>query len=126
LVCASPQYIKNYGQVDSLSELDHHNCLLGTLSTWRFKQSGREKKFKVSGNLRFNSGLGLLDAALKGIGIVQLPDFYVQQHLKQGKLVSLLEQFRASDEGVWAVYPQNRHLSPKVRMLIDLLVEKLE
>ncbi|MDD2342486.1 MAG: LysR substrate-binding domain-containing protein, partial [Tolumonas sp.] len=71
------------------------------------------------------SGLALKDAALKGLGIVQLPDYYVQTALAQGSLVSLLETHRLPDDGVWVVYPQNRHLSPKVRLLVDFLVAQL-
>lgn len=125
-VCASPAYLEKYGIPHSLSELDQHNCLLGTLDDWRFNEEGRGKHIRVGGNLRCNSGSGLVDAALKGLGLVQLPDYYVQQHLDSGDLVSLLNNCRESGEGVWAVYPHNRHLSPRIRLLVDYLAENLE
>jgi DNA-binding transcriptional LysR family regulator len=75
--------------------------------------------------VRYNSGYSLLDAALKGLGIVQLPDYYVQKHLEAGELVTLLDNYREPEEGIWAVYPQNRHLSPKIRLLVDYLAERL-
>ncbi len=124
-VCASPGYLEKYGVPHSLSELGQHNCLLGTLDYWRFKESGREKNVRVTGNLRYNSGFALVDAALKSLGIVQLPDYYVQEHLKSGALVSVLNNYREAEEGIWAVYPHNRHLSPKVRLLVDYLAEHL-
>tara|TARA_R110001583_G_scaffold194204_2_gene364580 strand:- start:11275 stop:11481 length:207 start_codon:yes stop_codon:yes gene_type:complete len=67
----------------------------------------------------------LVNAALKGIRIVQLPDYYVLHCTENGQLISLLEHLRKPDDGVWALYPHNRHLSPKVRMLINYLGEAL-
>lgn len=124
-VCASPAYLKKHGIPHSLSELNKHSCLLGTLDYWHFRESGREKNIRVKGKLRYNSGFGLVDAALKGLGIVNLPDYYVQHHLQNGALITLLDNNRVQDEGIWAVYPQNRHLSPKIRLLVDYLAEKL-
>ncbi|MBU2880160.1 MULTISPECIES: LysR substrate-binding domain-containing protein [Aliiglaciecola] len=124
-VCASPAYLEKYGIPYSLSELSKHNCLLGTLDYWRFKQSDKEKNIRVKGKIRYNSGFALVDAALKGLGIVQLPDYYVQEHLQSGELTTLLDNYREPEEGIWAIYPQNRHLSPKVRLLVDYLADQL-
>ena len=74
-VCASPAYLEKYGIPHSLSELNKHNCLLGTRDYWHFSESGKEKNLRVAGKLRCNSGSVLVDAALKGLGIVQLPDY---------------------------------------------------
>lgn len=125
-ICASPSYLKRHGAPHSLSELASHNCLLGTLDRWRFKEGGRQKRMRVTGNLTCNSGSGLLDAALKGLGLAQLPDYYVESHIEKGRLVSVLDQFAETGEGVWAVYPHNRQLSPRIRLLVDYLAENLE
>ncbi|MDU0353546.1 LysR substrate-binding domain-containing protein [Paraglaciecola aquimarina] len=124
-LCASPAYLDQYGVPHSLSELNKHSCLLGTLDYWHFSDAGKERNIRVNGRLRYNSGYGLVDAALKGLGIVQLPDYYVQQHIQSGALVTLLDNYRESDEGIWAVYPKNRHLSAKIRLLVDFLAEHL-
>ena len=124
-VCASPDYLAKHGIPHSISELNKHSCLLGTLDYWNFRESGREKSVRVTGRLRYNNGYSLTDAALKGLGIVQLPDYYVEEQIKSGELVTLLDNYRAPDEGIWAVYPQNRHLSPKIRLLVDYLAEQL-
>lgn len=124
-VCASPEYLASHGTPYSLSELDRHNCLRGTLDYWRFNEAGKSRNIRVRGNLRCNSGHALVDAALKGIGLVQLPDYYVLKHIEEGRLISLLEQHHELGEGVWALYPHNRHLSPKVRMLVDFLSEAI-
>ena len=122
-LCASPEYLEKQSTPHSLSELNKHSCLSGTLDYWRFIDSGRERNLRVNGRLRYNSGVSLTDAALKGLGIVQLPDYYVQQYLKSGELVSILNDFREPDGGIWALYPQNRHLSPKIRLLVDYLAK---
>ena len=124
-VCAAPSYLEKYGEPHSLSELNKHACLQGNLDYWHFIDAGKERNIRIRGRLRYNSGYSLADAALKGLGIVQLPDYYVQQYLETGELLSILDNFREPDEGIWAIYPQNRHLSPKVRLLVDYLVEHL-
>ena len=124
-VCASPSYVSTYGLPHTLSELDQHNCLIGTLDYWRFQEKGKARNVRIKGNLSCNSGHALVDAAIKGLGIIQLPDYYVNPFIASGELVSLLENNRQADEGIWALYPHNRHLSPKVRMLLDFLGDEL-
>ncbi|TWC43172.1 LysR family transcriptional regulator [Pseudomonas sp. SJZ079] len=124
-LCASPSYLQRYGRPHTLSELAQHNCLIGTSDTWMLQVQGREQPFKPSGNWRCNSGQAVLDAALNGLGLCQLPDYYVLEPLRQGVLVSLLEDNRPPDSAVWAVYPQRRYPLPKVRQLIDSLKQGL-
>jgi DNA-binding transcriptional LysR family regulator len=108
-----------------LSELSRHNCLIGSSDIWQLAQDGREFSQRVQGNWRCNSGQAVLDAALQGVGLCQLPDYYVLEHLHSGALVSLLEAHQPPNTAVWALYPQQRHLSPKVRKLVDFLKEGL-
>lgn len=120
-LCASPDYLQRYGRPHSLSELARHNCLIGSSDVWTFQLEGREASQRVNGNWRCNSGQAVLDAALAGLGLCQLPDYYVLEHLCSGALVSLLDNHQPPNTAVWALYPQQRHLSPKVRQLIDAL-----
>ncbi|CAM4316982.1 LysR family transcriptional regulator [Vibrio agarivorans] len=124
-VCASPEYLKQYGEPHSLSELKYHNCLQGSTQYWRFDDRKVERLVQVRGRMQCNSGYALLNAALKGLGIVQLPDYYVQPYLASGELIELLTDYRGNKEGIWALYPQNRMLTSKVRTLIDYLSAKL-
>lgn len=119
--CAAPAYLAARGTPKSLSELDEHNCLQGTLGYWRFEENGVTRHIRVKGNLRCNSGASLVDAAKKSLGIIQLPDYYVEAELRAGRLVSVLDRYRAPEDGIWAIYPQNRHLAPKVRLLLEHL-----
>lgn len=120
-LCASPDYLQRYGRPHSLSELARHNCLIGSSDVWTFQLDGREASQRIQGNWRCNSGQAVLDAALAGLGLCQLPDYYVLEHLRSGALISLLDNHQPPNTAVWALYPQQRHLSPKVRQLIDAL-----
>ncbi|MDF1608954.1 LysR substrate-binding domain-containing protein [Hoeflea sp. YIM 152468] len=124
-VCASPDYLAAHGVPHTLSELSQHNCLQGMSDYWRFQDMGKSRHIRIKGNMRCNSGWSLVDAALKGVGIIQLPDYYVEADLQAGRLVPMLDTYRAPDDGIWAVYPHNRHLSSKVRLLLECLVQGL-
>ncbi|MGX9459753.1 LysR substrate-binding domain-containing protein [Shewanella sp. A14] len=124
-VCAAPSYIAQFGTPYTLSELSQHNCLIGSQSHWNFIDQGKSKAVKVHGSLSCSSGLSLLSAAIKGLGIVQLPGYYVNDAIEAGQLVVLLAPYQQPKEGIWALYPHNRHLSPKVRLLVDKLALEL-
>lgn len=123
--CASPCYLANYGTPQTPAELDAHNCLQGVFGYWRFQENGTTRLIKVDGNLRCNGGWTLVDAACKNIGIIQLPDYYVNSKLRAGRLVSVLNAYRAPEDEIWAISPQNQDLTPKVRLLLDFLTEGL-
>jgi len=123
-LCASHQYIAIHGEPSDLADLAQHQCLLGTLEYWRFG-SRNEKLLNVTGRARYNSGFALVDAALKGLGIVKLPDYYVAQHLASGALIELLPHLKAEPEIISAVYPHNRQLSPKIRLFVDYLAQRI-
>ena len=120
-VVASPAYLAKYGTPKNITELAQHQCPIGTVSQWRFTEHGKSVQFKPQGRIICNSGVALLDAALKGLGLVQLPDYYLLDKLHTGELVAVLNTLRQPDDGIWAIYPQNRHLSAKVRILVDYL-----
>lgn len=125
-VCATPDYLQKYGTPTTLSELENYNCLVGASGYWRFKIDNTETSVRVSGRINCNSGYALLDAAKRGLGLVQLPEYYFTDELTSGELVEVLSEYRDEKEGIFAIYPHNRHLSPKVRLLIDFLAEKLK
>lgn len=123
-LCASPDYLQRHGMPHMLSELSDHNCLLGSNPWWLFMDNGQRRELKVTGNWRSNSGPALLDAVRKGLGIAQLPDYYVEPLLARGELVSMLERYRYPFSGVWLVYPQARQRSMKLKVLTDFLVDR--
>ena len=125
ILCVSPDYLARRGAPRDLSEIASHDGLIGSAEHWRFTEAGREVTLRPSGRWRCNSGAVVLDATLQGLGLCQLPDFYVAEALATGALSSLLDEQRPPDEGVWAVHPHPRHVPPKVRAMIDWLHEGL-
>ncbi|MEG3113587.1 MULTISPECIES: LysR family transcriptional regulator [Salinicola] len=124
-VVGAPDYFQRRPTPHSLSELAHHNCLVGSRDSWLFRVDGQRREIRVSGNWRGNSGPALLDAACKGIGLAQLPDYYVETAIQQGRLMAVLDRYQFTDTAVWAVYPRHRQLSSKIRLLVDFLSARL-
>lgn len=125
-LCAAPDYIAAHGTPATPADLAGHRCLIGTSDAWAFDDgTGRNMVIRPAARWRCNSGTAVLDAALRGFGIGQLPDYYVAEHIAAGRLVSLLPAHRPPNTAVWAVSPQRRHLSPKVRMVIAHLKQGL-
>lgn len=122
--CAAPDYLARVGTPRSVDDLTKHECLVGTSSTWQYKVGDKIRYHRPQGRFRCNSGQAVADAAISGFGICQLPEFYVLPHLRHGMLKLILEDFRPNDEPIWAVYPERRHLLPKIQQVIDWM--KLE
>ena len=77
------------------------------------------------GRFRCNSGHAVIEACISGLGICQLPDFYILPHLKHGIVELILEEFQPDDEPIWAVYPRRRHLVPKIQNVVRSLEHEL-
>lgn len=127
IICGSRDYLDRYGKPTHISSLKKHNCLVGSVNTWRFRENnGHHLDMKVEGSWRSNNGHALLSAAKAGLGLVQLPLFYVHEDLAAGRLQTVLDDHQPTDTAVWAVYPSNRHLSPKVRLFVEYLCEQFQ
>ncbi|OHX12609.1 LysR family transcriptional regulator [Chromobacterium sphagni] len=124
-ICAAPAYLARHGAPQRPGDLAGHACLLLGQDSWHLQQGGRRQTVRVQGPLRCNNAQVLADAALRGMGLVQLPDYYVAAHLESGALREVLADYAEPEEGIWALYPHNRQLSPKVRLLVDFLAEAL-
>lgn len=123
---ASPAYLGRHQPPRRVDDLSAHQCLVGTAPNWHFLEKGRPRVIEPSGRWRCNSGAAVVTAALAGRGICQLPEFYVRGHIATGDLMPVLESCRAEPETIWMVYPQRRHLLPKIRRVVQELEEKLQ
>ncbi len=128
VVCASPAYLERHGTPQTPEDLSNHRCLiytnLPTPEIWHFKVDGEVRGVRVSGPMRGNNGDLLRDAAIAGVGIVLSPTFLCGDALSSGALRAFLSDCMIAEASVNAVYPQNRHLSPKVRVFVDFLVQR--
>lgn len=123
---ASPGYLSAMGEPKSVGALKGHNCLIGTGAVWSFLEKGQARTYMPEGRWRCNSGKAVVDAAAAGLGICQLPLFYVRQSIADGALQPVLEHVRPAPEPIWIVYPRRRHLLSKVFNLADLLEANLQ
>lgn len=123
--CAAPAYLARMGTPGKVDELSAHECIAGSSTMWHFTVDGKDALHHPKGRFRCNSGDAVMEACISGLGICQLPDFYIQPYLKHGMVQLILEKYRPEDEPIWAVYPQRRHLLPKVRMAVDSLRHEL-
>jgi len=127
VVCASPSYLERRGTPQKPADLRVHECLnyghLATGNQWKLTGPDGDHWIPIPWTLCTNNAEILRDAAVKGRGIALLPTFIAGADLQQGTLRSILTDYRASELSLYALYPPNRHLSVKVRVLIDFLVE---
>jgi DNA-binding transcriptional LysR family regulator len=129
VVAGSPDYLKQRGVPATPADLRRHDCLCysnaDTVDEWRFTEAdGRPISVEVKGRVRANNGDLLRLAALRGLGLIDLPSFLVTADVERGALVPVLEPFIRQEGGVYAVYPHARYLPPKIRVFVDFLAER--
>jgi DNA-binding transcriptional LysR family regulator len=131
-IVGAPRYFAKFGQPKKLEDLASHNCLAFTfLETrlareWRFTQAGVETTLTPKGTMSFSDGAVVCDAACAGYGLAQLQDYFTDSAIARGTLVAVLDKFKPKLEPVWLVYPQTRHLTPKVRVFVDFMAARFE
>lgn len=127
ILCASPEYLRRHGTPAHPADLARHAVIAYTLLSmgeqWEFEGPQGAVSVKVVPRMRTNSGDTCCAAAVQHQGIVLQPSFLVGSHLASGALVEVLPAYRSIELGVYAVYPSRKHLAPKVRALIDFLVD---
>ena len=129
-VVGAPSYFAKYGRPKTPEDVAAHNCLALTLRDtrlardWRFARDGVEATVAPKGNMSFSDGAALCDAVCAGYGLAQIQSYFVDDTVKAGQLEPVLEKFRPKIDPISLVYPQNRHLSPKVRAFIDFMVAR--
>ncbi|MFM0207795.1 LysR family transcriptional regulator [Paraburkholderia sediminicola] len=128
ILCASPAYLARYGYPAVPEDLVEHRCIgysyAATGNEWQLIDS--EKKahtVKVNYHMHTNNGDTARAAALAGQGVIWQPTFLIGDDLRAGKLIQLLPDYRLPDIDVLALYPSRRHLSAKIRAVVDFLVD---
>lgn len=129
VLCAAPEYLKKRGTPITPEDLKNHDCIIDSNlrsgSQWPFNINGEIKSFQVRGRLQVNSAQAAKNAAISGLGIILAPFHAVRNDIESKRLQPILKGFMQSKLGVYAIYPQNRHLATKVRLFIDFLASNL-
>ncbi len=131
VMLASPAYLEQKGVPRSPDELRDHRCLVYSLlrdfDYWNFyDDDGQEIRTKIQPYLKASTGEFLKDAAVEGLGIIRVPSFIAYKEVESGALVPLLEEYKLPQLDAYAIYPQTRHLSQRVRAFVDFLVKRYE
>ncbi len=125
IVCVSPDYLTARGRPGDPMALATHNCLIdenpADATAWRFRSDARDFVVKVSGTLHANAPAAIANMAIAGLGIGRCPQYAVAQALANGSLEQLFKDYETENFGLYALYPPNRHLTARVRALIDHL-----
>lgn len=131
VICASPGYLEKMGIPQSLDELVNHRCLVYSLlhdfEHWHLIDAkGDVLKTKIHPYLKSTTGEFLRDAAVEGQGIILVPSFIAYKEIDSGVLVPLFTDYKPPQIDAFAIYPQTRHLSQRVRAFVDFLVKRFE
>jgi len=127
-ICASPSYLARHGTPKHPDDLRGHACLtyghLATGNQWKLTGPDGDHWIAIPWTLCTNNAEVLRDAAVQGRGIALLPTFIAGADFQQGRLATILPGYQAPEISIYAIYPATRHLSLKVRVFIDFLVER--
>ena len=131
VICASPSYLEQMGSPETPDELTEHRCLVYSLlrdfDYWHLTDiNGKEIRTKIHPYLKASTGEFLKDAAVDGQGIILVPSFIAYKEIERGDLVTLFDNYKTQQIAAYAIYPQTRHLSQRVRAFVDFLVKRFE
>ncbi|KZM49279.1 LysR family transcriptional regulator [Labrenzia sp. OB1] len=125
VLCAAPEYLNAHGRPQTPHALATHVCLVNNnqvdLNVWRLRAGGREHAVRHKATIQANSPGALARLAEGGLGITIAPLYTVEAALDSGRLERVLPDYETDVFGVYALYPPNRHLTRRVRALIDHL-----
>lgn len=125
---ASPAFIKKQGKPDQPQQLAQFNCLCGSIRKWHFQHKSSQKiqDVTVTGSLTSANGHILCMAAIEGLGIARLNELYTRQHVQNGQLISVFEQWQIPSLPVSLIYPKVRYKTKRIQVFVDFLVTWFE
>lgn len=130
VTCATPAYLKQFGTPAYPDELKNGHRLVayvlaqsGRAVPFRFMRDGEKSEIKIEHRIGVNESNGHMAAAVAGLGIIQTFHYAAAAALKDGTLVEILKKWRPAPYPFHVVYPQNRHVTHRLRVFIDWLVE---
>jgi DNA-binding transcriptional LysR family regulator len=87
---------------------------------------GIHHQVAINSRLQMNNRLALREALLKGAGLTLTPTFIVGPDIRAGQLSAVLSEYNTLEISIYAVYPQRKHLSTKVRAFVDFISEQIQ
>jgi DNA-binding transcriptional LysR family regulator len=127
IVIAAPSYLAGRPTPQTPHDLTGQSCInlrlptYGGVYAWEFARDGRELRVRVEGQLTFNSGDQILQAALDGFGLAYLPAGQVQPFIDRGALAQLLADWTPAYPGYHLYYPSRRQQTPAFAVVVEAL-----
>ena len=129
VTCASPGYIARFGLPEHPRDLERHRCVnyfsakSGKILNWDFTRDGERIDVALPGAIALNDSNAYVQAGLAGLGVIMMTDYLLIEHITAGRMVQVLRDWSIDPLPVHIVYPQNRHLSAKVRVFVEWVSE---
>lgn len=128
VLVASPRYLKKHGRPRSPQDLTKHDCLIFGVGAqprvWHLTRGNEAREVSLTPKLSVNDLDILQNAAIGGVGVALLPAFRCVEDLRAKRLELVLSDWHAPAQPINAVYPSGRHLSPKVKVMLDQLQKR--
>jgi DNA-binding transcriptional LysR family regulator len=128
VVCAAPSYLRQRGRPQSTADLRSHDCIVGSPKgpplAWVLCDGGETKRISPPATHQISDGDAMVDAAIAGLGLCQVPISMVRTSLQNGLLETVLTDISTVPVEVHAVWPRQSHLSPRVRHVVDRLLSE--
>jgi DNA-binding transcriptional LysR family regulator len=128
MVCASPDYLASHGVPQAPQDLAGHDTIVYLNAErprpWRLQTPEGPWLYEGPGRMTLDSSEAMRESALAGFGLAHLANYIVGDDLREGRLVEVLRAYRPPPDPIRLVYPSRRHLTPRTRAFIDLLVER--
>jgi DNA-binding transcriptional LysR family regulator len=129
VVCASPGYLEQHGIPQTPDDLQNHVIIAAadvtSVSEWRFSLKGQPRVYKLQPRLMATSGDTAVSAALSGFGLANVLAYKVAEHVREGRLATVLTEYWPPALPVNVLHREGRHASQRARAFIDLAVERL-
>ena len=129
ICCASPSYLEKHGSPKTVEDLSGHVCLtytnLPSGTEWLFYKDGEEFRKRVPSIFGSNNGKFNRSMAIRGLGIVAMPDFSAKEAIENGELVPILTDFELPGADIQIVFPKKRNMRASLRAFIDYMQKNL-
>jgi DNA-binding transcriptional LysR family regulator len=121
---ASPRYISEHGAPETPDDVLAHEAIMQGRESWKFSDGNKTFPIHPHGRFKADSAIALAEATAAGVGIAALPDVIAERDLVSGELVRVMTGYSLPSVGIFVVRPPAQHLTRKVRILTELLIEK--
>ncbi|NOU31440.1 MAG: LysR family transcriptional regulator [Polyangiaceae bacterium] len=129
-IVGSPSYFERHPKPKRPRDLQHHDCInyrrirTGEIYRWELTEDGKDVEIAVHGRVVVNDGDGMLRAAMAGAGLAYVFESVARPHIREGKLVRVLDAFCPPFPGLYLYYPSRANLAPKLQVLVDFLKQR--